>query len=621
MTARSKNKGTLVQVGEVFAARYRIVARIAAGGMGVVFEAYDQQVDRPVALKVMAVSRLHDPAAPARFKREARALASVDHPGVVTVHDYGEHEGHLYLVMALVRGGDLAGRLAGHRRLTPERTMGLAHGIADALDAVHAQGLVHRDIKPSNVLLKGNEERPVLCDFGLAKPSDGSDQLTATGQAPGTVQYMSPEQLRNDPVTASSDIYAFGCLLFHCLTGRPPYTGADAIEVMHGHLEGPLPDARAFNAQLPAAVQDVLARCLDKVPARRWRTARAVADGLQQAFSPASTQALQPDRTARLSPPSDWSTADLTAPLPVARQPRPRPADADHDPDVARPPLPRASPSGGRSDRLPRGLLLGCAGVLLVGFLGGGAYGLLSGTGADAEPTAGGNSDAGSGSAADGLGGRAAPGVTLTAEEQALAERLVDGFGDCSPLERSPGQLAKLNCDRTPEGIATLHIAQYESQEAMAANYRALRGRRQVQAGRAVPRLHGWCRCQGQRSPQQLAGGGCHRLLRQRERRRRHALAGGRAEPPAAGDPRRRPLRRAVPLVAERPRKRGAAPRLLTPPAARRRPAVDLDPPPLAAPPPPDRSEAVSADAPSPVQVHGGDSTPATHCPVTTASR
>jgi len=464
-------------VGEVFIGRYRIVGRIAAGGMGVVFEAYDERVGRPVALKVMAVSGLHDPAAPARFKREAQALASVDHPGVVTVHDYGEHDRQLYLVMALVRGGDLAGRLDHHRRLTPERTVQLAHGIADALDEVHAQGLVHRDIKPSNVLLKGNDERPVLCDFGLAKASDGSDQLTGTGQAPGTVQYMSPEQLRNDPVTAASDVYSFGCLLFHCLTGRPPYTGADAFEVALGHLERPVPDVRVLSPQLPAAVQAVLARCLDKVPARRWRTASAAADGLQQTLAGGRTIELDPprslvttepiagpvvagghDRTAPLPFRSARSPADLTAPLPRAEPPA---GDLD-EATLEREPAPVAR----RGGSAPRGLLLGCAGVLLTAFVGGGAYGLLSGPGAAADDDA--RADAGSGAS----GGRAAPGMTLTADELALADRLVDGFGDCSALERSPGQLARLNCDTTPEGIATLHAVQWESSDAMAAAFR-----------------------------------------------------------------------------------------------------------------------------------------------------
>ena len=297
MAARIWDRGTIVQEGDVFARRYRIVARIAAGGMGVVFEAYDEQVGRPVALKVMTVSSLHDPTAPARFKREAQALASIDNPGVITVHDYGEHEGHLFLVMALVRGGDIASRLSDHRHLSPERTLQIAQGVAHALDDVHAQGLVLCDIKPSTRAAQGpgRAARPVR--LRLAKASDGSDKLTATGQAPGTG----------------------GVLVPRAAAGREGHRRVRHLRVRVPAL--PLPDRKAavhrrrrarrrlrapraagarraaLNPQLPPQAQAVLARCLDKAHGQRWRTGRDVAGGMHQALSAPTVIELDPPRT------------------------------------------------------------------------------------------------------------------------------------------------------------------------------------------------------------------------------------------------------------------------------------------------------------------------------------
>jgi serine/threonine-protein kinase len=176
-----------VEQGEVFAGRYRVVRELGRGGMGVVYEALDQNLDRQVALKVIGLSAREDPAAAGRFRREAKALAAVHHPGVVTIHDSGEADGELFLVMRLVHGTDLGKRLGNHRRLSVDRTVELVAGIAEALDALHAAGVVHRDVKPSNVLLEGDAQRPVLCDFGLAKPTHAPDGVTISGYLVGTV--------------------------------------------------------------------------------------------------------------------------------------------------------------------------------------------------------------------------------------------------------------------------------------------------------------------------------------------------------------------------------------------------------------------------------------------------
>ena len=405
-----------MQPGDLFAVRYRIVGELGRGGMGVVYHATDENLNRDVALKVVALSAQQDPAAAGRFKREAQALAALHHPGVVTVHDYGEADGELFLIMQLVHGVDLAQRLSNYRRLSAARTADLAEQVAAALDALHQRGLVHRDVKPSNVLLEGEQQRPVLCDFGLAKPIQGSGGLTTTGTTVGTVQYMAPEQLSGDPATSASDVYAFGCVLFHCLTGRPPFTGHDVYEVAAAHQTRPLPDVLALQPDLPTAVPAVLVRCLAKRPEERWPSAGAAAQALRAAVT------------------SRPETVVLQTPAPPP-------------PDL--PPAPQVS-----SRRMPLGLLAGCAGVLLVAGLGGGLLGLRS-------VPAPGKADSSSTTVPS----------SLDAADQQLAGLLTDEYGECSPLPRSDGQLARLNCDRTPEGLATLHIVQWRDTEAMEGNF------------------------------------------------------------------------------------------------------------------------------------------------------
>jgi hypothetical protein len=415
-----------VQIGDLFAGRYRIVAELGRGGMGVVHRAHDTHLDRHVALKVLTVSARQDPAAAARFRREAQALAALHHPGIVSVFDSGEVDGELYLVMRLVEGADLAQRLSGYRRLDLGRTVELTTSVAAALDELHGKGLVHRDVKPSNILLEGSSQRPVLCDFGLAKSTDGSGGLTSTGMTVGTVQYMAPEQIAGDPATAASDVYALGCVLFHCLTGRPPFIGSDVHEIAVAHRTRSIPDAVLLQPDLPAAVQPVLERCLAKRPEERWASAGAVAQAL---------------RAATVAP---YETAVLERAVP-------------HLPD------PEQVDAGPAGNRVPRALLVGCAAVVLAA----GLAGAVAGT--RAVPGAGELEGTTTGAAS-----------TLDPAHQLLADRLADGYGECTPLERTEGQLAKLNCDRTPEGIATLHVVQWQDAATMAAAFR----RNYVERGR-----------------------------------------------------------------------------------------------------------------------------------------
>lgn len=418
-----------MQQGDVFANRYRIVRELGRGGMGVVYQALDENLGRDVALKVMVLSARHDPAAAGRFRREAQVLAALHHPGVVTVHDYGESDGQLFLVMRLVNGIDLAQRLRDSRRLTPTLTVALAEEVAEALDALHENRLVHRDVKPSNILLEGNGQHPVLCDFGLAKPVDASLGLTTAGTTVGTVQYMAPEQLGGDQGTSASDVYAFGCVLFHCLTGQPPFAGTDPYAIAAAHRSQAIPDALALQPDLPTAVPQVLARCLAKSPDERWESAGAAARALR-----AATTGLVASSTA---PPSRRDTAVLAHPTPLAR-PRPQPV----------PPRRRAT------SRVPLPLLLLGLVVVVVA----GAIGVVLSTPPDVPDAP----------------AVAAPSPSATALEEAdrrLATMLREQYGECTPLPRLPGQLARLNCDRTPEGIETVHAVQWSNAQAMDAGF------------------------------------------------------------------------------------------------------------------------------------------------------
>ena len=412
-----------MQHGDVFADRYRVVRELGRGGMGVVYQALDENLGRDVALKVMALSARQDPSAAGRFRREAQVLAALHHPGVVTVHDYGESDGQLFLVMRLVNGIDLAQRLRDSRRLTPAHTVALAEEVAAALDALHENRLVHRDVKPSNILLEGDEQHPVLCDFGLAKPVDGSLGLTTAGTTIGTVQYMAPEQLGGDQGTRASDVYAFGCVLFHCLTGRPPFIGTDAYAIAAAHRSSPVPDALALQPDLPVTVPQVLTRCLAKSPDERWTSAGAAARAL---------------RTAMNGDLGSPDTAVFARPTPLAR-PRPEP-------------VPRR---GARISRVPLPLLL----VGLVVVVVAGTVGVLLSTPPDVEDTA--QAPAPSASAA----------AVLDAADRRLAASLAAQYGECTPLPRQPGQLARVTCDRTPEGVATVHAVQWSNAEAMDAGF------------------------------------------------------------------------------------------------------------------------------------------------------
>jgi serine/threonine protein kinase len=260
----------------------RIETPIGRGGMGIVFRARQLALDRPVAVKVIATEFAREPAFRARFAREARSAASVDHPNAVPIYDAGEDEGHLYLVMRLVEGEDAAALVRNRGPFDAGHAVRLLTQVAGALDAAHAAGLVHRDVKPANVLVDA-EGRAFLTDFGLAKIA-GASGLTRTGEWLGTLAYVAPEQIRGGRVDARADIYALGCVLFHLLTGRPPFDRDSDAAILHGHLNDHVP-ALPARVRAAGALDRVLARALAKDPAERYASAGEFARAAATALS------------------------------------------------------------------------------------------------------------------------------------------------------------------------------------------------------------------------------------------------------------------------------------------------------------------------------------------------
>jgi len=314
--------------------RYRVVRHIANGGMASVWEAHDELLDRPVAVKVLAPHLGEDERARRRFAREARAAAGLSsHPNVVTIYDVAEFDGNSLIVMELVGGGTVADRLrAGDERSGDERAARgrIPHRIAlrwlseagSALDAAHEAGIVHRDVKPANMLLD-EKGRLALADFGIARLGL-EDQITQTGQVLGTASYISPEQAMGQPATAASDRYSLAVVAFELLTGGRPFTGENFAAQARAHVDDEPPPASERDIDVPPAVDRVLARGMAKDPADRWESAGAMVRALDDALTPpprrrppaagAATTRLPSERSAPAAAPRRrWATGALIA--------------------------------------------------------------------------------------------------------------------------------------------------------------------------------------------------------------------------------------------------------------------------------------------------------------------
>ena len=252
-------------------AGYRIESRIGRGGMGVVYLAEHQTLRRQAALKIIAPELAENSDFRERFLREARIAAGITHPNIVTVYDAGEVDGMLYIAMQYVPGQDLSQILHDDKRLGPYRMLDIARQIAAALDAAHAAGLIHRDVKPANVLINGRHA--YLTDFGLTKDRATEDAtLTRAGEVVGTTHYLAPEQVEGREVDGRADVYALGCLLFHCLTGELPFPRENDMAVLYAHLHDEPPKVSEKRPQLPEGLDAVIGKALDKDAGRRFAT-------------------------------------------------------------------------------------------------------------------------------------------------------------------------------------------------------------------------------------------------------------------------------------------------------------------------------------------------------------
>jgi eukaryotic-like serine/threonine-protein kinase len=262
----------------LLAGRYRLTDRIAAGGMGEVWRGQDVLLNRAVAVKLLPTGRAGNESFLARFRAEGRYAASLSHPGIARVYDYGESAefGGAYLILELVNGEPLSAILARAGRLSPDPTLDIVGQAARALDAAHHAGIVHRDIKPGNLLVAAGGITKIT-DFGIATAVQAAQasHLTETGMVMGTAMYVSPEQATGAPVDSSSDIYSLGVVAYECLAGHVPFTASEPLAIAYAHKHEPVP---ALPPDVPQPVADLVYDMLAKTPAGRPASARAVAD-------------------------------------------------------------------------------------------------------------------------------------------------------------------------------------------------------------------------------------------------------------------------------------------------------------------------------------------------------
>jgi serine/threonine-protein kinase len=260
--------------------RYEIVKEIGRGSMGVVFEAYDPDIDRSVALKVLRQDRVTSQAFVGRFLKEAKAIGRLSHSNIVTVYDVGQDHGTIYIAMEFLAGTPLD-KVIEKKRFSIEEIIDLGVQIAEILDRANQKGIVHRDIKPSNIILM-SEGHVKITDFGIAHIEDpSSPQLTQAGEILGTPAYMAPEQVTGGHVDGRVDIFSLGCILYELTTGQRPFGGSNLTAVLRSVTQDNPPEPVNTNPQIPEALSNIIMKCLKKNPNDRFQTGRATLNALK----------------------------------------------------------------------------------------------------------------------------------------------------------------------------------------------------------------------------------------------------------------------------------------------------------------------------------------------------
>jgi tRNA A-37 threonylcarbamoyl transferase component Bud32 len=319
----------------VLGGRYRLVRHLARGGMAEVYVAEDQLLNRTVAVKVLFPELARDEAFVERFRREARAAASLNHHNIVSVYDFGEDEGSWFIVMEYVEGRNLRDVIRSEGQMDPARAAALGAEVAAALAAAHAQGIIHRDVKPANVLIASDAGTVKVADFGIARAANARQGLTMPGTVLGTATYLSPEQAQGADVDFRTDVYSLGMVLYEALAGKPPFTGDSPVAVAYQQLSQQAPPPSTKNPDVPPALDAIVMKAMSKDPAQRQATAeelreellnidRATGDPDATAFIAAAgpagdaTAVVAAGSTAVLPPVSE---REEVAPPPVTRRP------------------------------------------------------------------------------------------------------------------------------------------------------------------------------------------------------------------------------------------------------------------------------------------------------------
>ncbi len=296
---------------------YRIIEQIGQGGMAVVYKAYEPALDRYVAIKVLPEYFAHDPDFVARFEREAKAVAKLDHPNILPIYGFGRDDGLTYIVMRYVQAGTLREMMG--KPLDLRSAAGIVRQVAEALNYAHQHGVVHRDVKPSNVLM-ADGKWALLTDFGLARMVESSAQLTKSGVGVGTPAYMSPEQGRGLKVDTRTDVYSLGVMLYEMVTGQVPYDAETPMAIVLKHITAPLPLPRKVNPGIPEVVERVILKAMAKTPDARFHTTTELADALDKAVAKLPLPAQRPEpQPAPTVVPAAPDTALNVEPAPTLR--------------------------------------------------------------------------------------------------------------------------------------------------------------------------------------------------------------------------------------------------------------------------------------------------------------